>query len=135
MKPGRTWVAAVAFSLGALAWTAFHLDIVDSYPKPDQTLEGPPAEVWLEFSTAPDQMRSSFSVRGPAGAVELGAVAAGATPKILRADVKGPLAPGSYTVSWVGAPPGDHAVRGRFAFTVVPRPEVSQGAPPAPPGS
>ncbi|MDP2955815.1 MAG: copper resistance protein CopC [Longimicrobiales bacterium] len=118
MKPVRTWVAAVALFLAAVAWTVPHLDLVDSHPKPDQALAAPPTEVWLKFSTAPDLVRSTFSLQGPAGAVELGAVAAGSAPEILRAEVKGPVVPGSYTVSWVGVPPGEHAVRGRFTFTV-----------------
>lgn len=84
MKPGRSWIAALALPLATVAWTAFHLDLVDSYPKADQTLAAPPSEVWLRFSTAPDIARSSFSARGPGGAVELGAVATGGAPGALN---------------------------------------------------
>ena len=64
--------------------------------------------------------RTSFSVRGPGGDVSLGDVTQGEgdEAKVLRAEVTGPMPPGSYTVSWVGAPPDDHPVRGRFGFSI-----------------
>lgn len=106
-------------ALSTLAgWTLVHLELKSSFPAADQALESPPAEIWLEYSVVPDMERSSFSVRGPAGIVALDSIRAGEKPEVLKAAVKGPMPAGAYTVSWVGAPMGDHAVRGRFTFRV-----------------
>ena len=109
---------AVTASAVLVAWTAFHLELTDSHPKAGQTMVEAPAEIWLRFSVVPDTARSSFSVRGPEGNVALGDIAPGASPEVLRAPVAGPMPAGTYTVSWVGAPMDDHAVRGRFTFTI-----------------
>jgi methionine-rich copper-binding protein CopC len=95
-----------------------HLELVDSYPKEEQVLTESPAEIWLRFSVAPDMEQTSFSVRGPDGSVELGTIAVGDASEVIRATVTGELGAGEYTLSWVGAPPDDHAVRGRYTFTV-----------------
>ena len=102
------------------AWTLFHIELVDSLPRADQVLDAAPKEVWLEFSTNPDTARSTFSIRGPAGGVDLGEVVMDAEddPTVLKAVVEGEMPPGAYTVSWVAAPMEDHAVRGRFSFTI-----------------
>jgi methionine-rich copper-binding protein CopC len=117
-KAASALLLAVAILSG---WTVRHLDLKASFPEADAALAQAPAEIWLEFSVAPDMARTSFSVRGPAGNVELGPVTAGAKPEIIKAAVKGATPPGSYTVSWAGAPPNDHVVRGRFTFTVAAR--------------
>lgn len=109
---------ALIVALGLIGWKAFHLELTDSFPKADEVLKTSPAEVWLEFSVVPDLARTSFSVRGPAGKVDLAPIAAGSSPKTLKAKVNAPLGNGEYTVSWVGAPLDDHTVRGRFSFTV-----------------
>jgi len=100
------------------ARTLVHLEVKASFPGADAILEEPPGEIWLEFTAVPDAARSSFSVRGPAGHVALDSIRAGAKPEVLTAAVIGPMPAGTYTVSWVGAPLGDHTVRGRFAFRV-----------------
>lgn len=100
------------------AWSLFHLDLVDSLPRAEQVLEAAPEVVWLEFSAAPDLSRSTFSIRGPEGRVELSDMEVGEKEEVLQARVVGPMLPGVYTLSWVGAPLDDHPVRGRFEFTV-----------------
>jgi len=114
-KAVTTLVLALAVLVG---WTAFHLELNGSFPEADATVAESPAEIWLEFSVAPDMARTSFSVRGPVGNVELGEVVNGAKPEVVKAAVKGPMPAGTYTVSWAGAPANDHVVRGRFTFTV-----------------
>lgn len=109
---------ALALPLLAAATGAFHLDLVDSHPKADQVVETSPAEIWLKFSVEPDMEQTSFSIRGPAGTVELGEIVKGDSPEIIKAPVTASLAPGSYTLSWVGAPMDDHPVRGRYSFEV-----------------
>ncbi len=99
-------------------WTAFHLELQASHPAADAVLEEAPTEIWLHFSVVPDMERTSFSVRGPAGAVKLGDIVVGDEPQIVKAVVEGEMPAGAYTLSWVGAPPDDHTVRGRFAFSI-----------------
>lgn len=113
-----TTAAALVLALATAGWTAFHIELSSSHPQAEQTLEEAPTEVWLRFSVQPDTARSSFSIRGPEGRVELGEIVVGDEPEVLRADVVGALPAGDYTVSWVAAPMDDHAVRGRFGFTV-----------------
>ena len=107
-----------ALSLLLLAWTPLHLELWDSFPDEDEVLDEAPNEVWLEFSVAPDMTRSSFSVRGEEGAVELGEIEVGDKEEVLRAPVLGEMPAGTYTVSWIAAPADDHTVRGRFDFTI-----------------
>jgi len=117
----RTAIAGIVLIAGVVllaGWTAFHLELAASYPEADQSLAEAPTEIWLQFSVTPDMERSSFSVRGPDGKVDLGEISVGESSDIVRADVTGSMAPGSYTLSWVGAPLEDHAVRGRFTFSV-----------------
>lgn len=104
--------------LALAAAVPMHLELVDSYPEEAQVLTDSPAEIWLRFSVAPDMEQTSFSVRGPDGSVDLGEIAAGDEAEVIRATVVGELEAGEYTLSWVGAPPDDHAVRGRYTFSV-----------------
>jgi methionine-rich copper-binding protein CopC len=102
------------------AWTLFHIELRASSPAADQVLEGAPQEIWLEFSTTPDTARSTFSVRGPDGAVQLDTIRWNAEdePAILRAKVMGEMPPGDYLISWVAAPVDDHGGRGRISFSI-----------------
>lgn len=118
MPPRRLIPGLFVLPLILGAWTTFHLDLVDSLPKEDQVLEEAPEVVWLEFSAAPDMSRSSFSIRGPEGGVELGEMEVGDKEEVIRARVVGDMPAGAYTLSWVGAPMDDHTVRGRFEFTI-----------------
>jgi methionine-rich copper-binding protein CopC len=111
MNQRRLIPALFAVTLILGAWTTFHLDLVDSLPKEDQVLEEAPEVVWLEFSAAPDMSRSSFSIRGPEGGVELGEMEAGDEEEVIRARVVGEMPAGR-------APIDDHTVRGRFDFTI-----------------
>lgn len=119
MRTRSTAAVVLLLASAALAgWVPFHLELNASFPEADAVVTEAPTEIWLEFSVAPDMGRTSFSVRGPDGNVELGAVTAGGKPEVVKAAVKGAMPAGSYTVSWAGAPLNDHVVRGRFAFTV-----------------
>jgi methionine-rich copper-binding protein CopC len=111
---------ALTASLVFLGWTAFHLELSASFPEADAVLLESPSEVWLQFSVVPDTARTSFSVTGPDGSVALGEIRQGEgdAEKVLRAEVSAPMPPGSYMVSWVGAPMDDHTVRGRFSFSI-----------------
>lgn len=114
----RMTLAVAGLPLLLLAATPFHLDLLDSFPDEEEVLTEAPETVWLEFSGPPDMSRSSFSVRGPDGAVSLGEIQVGEQPEVIQANVQGAMPPGTYTVAWVAAPMDDHAVRGRFEFSV-----------------
>lgn len=111
-------LAALALPLLLAASAPLHLELVDSHPKADAVVEEPPTEIWLRFSVEPDMEQTSFSVRGPSGAVELGEIAKGEGPEVIRAALVEPMGDGEYTLSWVGAPADDHPVRGRYTFTI-----------------
>ena len=108
-------LAAVLLLVG---WIPFHLELESSYPEADAALEEAPSQIWLRFSVEPDMERTSFSVRGPQGVVELGAIATGEEARIIVAEVVGEMPAGNYTLSWIGAPMDDHTVRGRFDFAI-----------------
>lgn len=116
----RTRLGALVLSLTLIlgGWKALHIELTESFPAEDQVVAEVPSEMWLRFSVEPDTARSSFSVRGPEGRVELGDVSVRESSEVLRAEVIGPMPAGEYTVSWIAAPLDDHTVRGRYGFTV-----------------
>ncbi|MFW6201260.1 MAG: copper resistance CopC family protein [Gemmatimonadota bacterium] len=124
----RLTVSAIATAalVGATALTAaadLHLELRDSRPEADAALERPPEQVRLWFNVAPDTSRTTVSLRGPNGSIEMGKIQTTDDPTSVVAPVLGEDLPaGAYTVVWVGAEPGDHTVRGRFEF------EVASGA-------
>ena len=68
--------------------------------------------------------QAQVTVTDAAGAkAALSPVKAGPEENTAMADLTAPLAPGSYTISWVSGSPDGHVVRGKLAFSV--------GAPPA----
>jgi len=76
-----------------------------------------PSEIWLRFNQPLDVAKCGVGVRGPNGAVELAKVVL--TDSVsMSAKIPTALPPGEYTVSWLGTPIDDHAVRGRYKFTV-----------------
>lgn len=102
------------------AWTVFHIELRASFPAAEQVLEEKPQQIWLEFSATPDTARSSFSVRGPDGGIQLDTIrwSAEESPAVLRAKVLGEMPPGDYLISWIAAPVDDHGGRGRISFSI-----------------
>ena len=119
VRTPRTARILAALSLGfiALGAAGFHLTLIDSRPKEGATLTEAPSEIWLRYNEAPDPARSGISLRGPDGAVKLAKVQAPDSLS-LSATIPDPLTPGEYTVSWMATPKADHAVRGRYKFTI-----------------
>ena len=116
MKRGLTLglLAASAVLIGA---SSFHLTLIDSKPREDAVVAESPSEIWLRFNQALDVTKCGIGVRGPNGTVELAKVTL--TDSVsMSAEIPTPLPPGEYTVSWLGTPLADHAVRGRYKFTV-----------------
>jgi methionine-rich copper-binding protein CopC len=116
MKLGATLTLSVA-TLMLTGAAYMHLTLVDSRPKEGATVAESPTNIWLRYNQRPDVSRSGISVRGPDGAVALGK-AEQADSLSLSAKVMMALEPGEYTVSWLAAAYDDHAIRGRYKFTV-----------------
>ena len=113
----RRLLALAALPLVFAGWTVLHIEVDAAYPAVDSTTTAPDS-IWIDFSTTPDPDRSSFSIRGPDGAVQLGEIRIGEDPEFMHARVEGAMPDGTYTVSWIAAPMDDHTVRGRYEFTV-----------------
>ncbi|UCD25195.1 MAG: copper resistance protein CopC [Gemmatimonadota bacterium] len=116
MKLGLT-AGLIAVSAVLVGASSFHLTLIDSRPKEGAVLAESPPEIWLRFNQPLDIGKCGIGVRGPTGAVEL-AKPALADSVSMSAKFSATLAPGEYTVSWLGTPINDHAVRGRYKFTV-----------------
>ena len=115
---------AAALLVLPAAVPARHLRLVKSAPAADTSLAASPAAITLWFSQAPTLRLTRISVTDAAGAkAALSPVKAGPEENTAMADLTAPLAPGSYTISWVSGSPDGHVVRGKLAFSV--------GAPPA----
>lgn len=118
MKSLRRFLTVAALPALVAGWTVLHIEVDAAFPAVDGSVATAPDSVWIDFSTTPDPERSSFSIRGPAGAVALTDMRIGENPEFMHARVEGSMPAGTYTVSWIAAPMDDHTVRGRYEFTV-----------------
>jgi copper transport protein len=110
-------IGLVVASTVLIGASSFHLTLIDSKPREDAVVAESPSEIWLRFNQALDVTKCGIGVRGPKGAVELAKVTL--TDSVsMSANIPAALPPGEYTVSWLGTPLDDHAVRGRYKFTV-----------------
>jgi methionine-rich copper-binding protein CopC len=108
---------AVVLVAGAFATLALaHNKLMKTEPAGGAVLKTSPAHVELWFAEKPDPAVSKIAVKGPAGAIELGATRS--TDKSLVADVKGVLGDGQYTVSWQTSGDDGHVSKGEFGFRV-----------------
>lgn len=97
-----------------------HTRLLRSSPPNDSTLAAPPLSITLWYSS-PVQLRLS-RMRLTDGA---GATITLSPPRLasdsataLIADVKGPMKPGSYLLSWTATSRDSHAIKGSFRFRV-----------------
>jgi methionine-rich copper-binding protein CopC len=116
MRLGIT-LTLVAASLASAGAAYVHLTLIDSRPKEASVIAESPPEIWLRFNQRLDLSKSSIAMRGPGGAVKLDKPVA-PDSLAMSAKLKESLGPGEYTVSWLATPYEDHAVRGRYKFTV-----------------
>lgn len=119
----RAVVLAVILAVGALASPAvalMHLELERSAPAADEQLAAAPEELRLWFSQKPEPAVSMIRVDGPAGAVELGDITAGAANDLAIA-LPASLPAGAYTVTWRTSSGDGHPIRGSFGFTVTGR--------------
>lgn len=119
MKRIARRLVVFGFPLLLGTWVAGrHLELLNSYPKKDQTIASAPIDVSLVFSESADSARSSISLQGPSGAVALGPIRVQDEKLVLLAKVQGAMPAGTYTVSWATAAPDDDLVKGSFRFTL-----------------
>lgn len=106
-------LAGGPFSTRALA----HNQLLKTQPTAHVTLKTAPTYVEFWFAEKPDMTVTKIAIKGPSGAVEIGAVHAMAGNTVM-ADFKGQLAAGEYTVSWQTAGDDGHISKGEFDFNV-----------------
>jgi copper resistance protein C len=95
-----------------------HLELLSSDPQKDQSIARPPIDIALVFSESVDSARTTVTLDGPSGKVELGPVRLQDEALVVLAKVTGRVGAGIYTVSWVAAAPEMDPVKGSFRFTV-----------------
>ena len=110
---GLLFLAAGPFSNLAVA----HNRLLKTEPAAQAALKTAPARVQFWFFEKPDLTITKITVKGPAGAVDVGPAHA-VSEKVVAADFKGKLPAGAYTVSWQTAGDDGHISKGVFSFTV-----------------
>lgn len=100
------------FSSPALA----HNKLLKTDPAAKAELSAVPARVQFWFEEKPDMTVTKIVVKGPSGIVET--TVHPVSEKVLAADFKNKLTPGTYTVSWQTAGDDSHISKGEFSFTV-----------------
>ncbi len=113
-------VAAIAVVTGATHATSVrHLKLDRAEPAIGGTVTTAPTAIRLFFSQAPQMKGTSIRVvDAKEQAVHLADAHADAKDgKIVIADVKGVVAPGTYTVAWRAMARDGHVIKGDFRFT------------------
>lgn len=129
MKPSpvyrlsRLFVQVVVFAhvMTLLSLTAFaHAKLIRSQPRPNETVSVAPRVIELWFSEELEPRFNTIEVKNQAGnLVTLGEVVLAEDNKKAQVEVE-QLTPGVYTVEWKALSADQHAMRGRFSFTVAP---------------
>lgn len=94
-----------------------HNRLLKTEPPAQAALKTAPMRIQFWFFEKPDLAITKITVKGPAGAVDVGPAHA-VSEKVIAADFKGKLAAGAYTVNWQTAGDDGHISKGVFSFTV-----------------
>ena len=113
-------VLLLALLLLLVASKPRHLELLSSTPQKDQTVGSAPIDIALIFSESVDSARTTVSLQGSTGAVELAPIRLQDEGLVVLAKVVGPASGGTYTVSWNAAAPGEDPIKGTFRYTVRP---------------
>lgn len=103
---------------------AWHLHLKRAEPGVNDTVATAPKVVRLWFTETPEAVGARVTLTGPGGtAIALGkpAVESGDDAP-LAAEVKGPMAPGTYQVAWRAMAKDGHTMGGTFRFVLRPAP-------------
>ena len=118
MKRLPTGLLLLALPLLLVASKPRHLELLSSAPKKDQTVGSAPIDIALIFSESVDSARTSVSLQGPTGAVEMAPIRLQDEGLLVLAKVMGTATAGTYTVSWEAAAPAEDPIKGTFRYTV-----------------
>lgn len=94
-----------------------HATLEKAEPAAGAVITAPPPHLRLWFNENVDLPVSAVSLKGPAGAVQIGKVQA-VEPKCLIALVTGSMVDGAYTVAWQTAGDDGHTEKGTVTFTL-----------------
>jgi uncharacterized membrane protein YkgB/methionine-rich copper-binding protein CopC len=132
----RVGVMVAALMIGALPLGISRartgsMDVVASYPKPNDVVDGSMFQISLRFDLPVDHKRSTLTLRSREGVLQL-------RPRLESApnylfSIAGPLAPGAYELVWEARLSGGQTRRGTIPFTVKSsQPSASDETPRAP---
>ena len=113
------------FSIALLGAGAafFHTHLAASFPKADQVLHAPPAEIALTFTARPEVPLTKITLlRADSTAVKLDRAKAGKDTLTVTARVPAALPAGGYIVVWRTASRDGHVVRGSYHFSYTTHP-------------
>lgn len=127
-------IIAVGVTLGWSGVASAHTDFDSSVPTDQATVEGPLAEVTVNFTNPAVESGSGFELLDPSGTVSVPSSidATDGTSFVLRFDP--PLTAGTYGVRWKVQAGDAHPIEGSFRFDVT-EPELAVAPPIATPPS
>jgi methionine-rich copper-binding protein CopC len=109
--------AALAVTLLAPQLALAHAVLVDSTPKPNETVHGPSLHIDLKFNSRVDGARSTVQLAAPDGAVRTLEVSTQTSPNEIVTHAED-LRKGSYTLRWQALASDGHITRGQIPFQV-----------------
>lgn len=116
-RRSKRYLQLAAMLVLAIPAALAHTAPVSMTPAANSTVSAPPA-VTIHFSGALEPKFSSLTVTDAAGhTVNKEASKVGADTKVMTVALP-PLAPGVYTVHWVGVSTDTHREQGDYKFTV-----------------
>jgi methionine-rich copper-binding protein CopC len=115
-----TPIAAAALVLAGAAHA--HPLPKDASPAPNAVLAASPTSIRITFSEGLVGRFSGLEIVDQAGrkADAAAATVDPSNPKILVATLRGPLAPGAWTVAWHAVGDDTHRTSGRYGFKILP---------------
>ena len=116
-----TLALAAGVTLAIAGQATAHAHLMSARPAAGGTVTTAPTELDLGFSEGVTLRFTGVTVTGPAAAVPTGAARLGPPgDTALVVPLKGPLAPGLYTVEWHALATDGHKTEGRYTFTISP---------------
>ena len=114
----RQTILAVVLLIGMPTFVLAHAKLIRSQPKAKEVLSQPPKLIELWFNEALEPGLNTIEVKDQQGnRVDRGQVTLSEENKKAQIEL-GELKPGVYTVVWKSLSADQHAIRGRFSFSV-----------------
>ncbi len=109
--------AALAVSLLFPQLALAHAVLVDSTPKPNETIHGSTLQIDLKFNSRVDAARSTVQLATDDGSVRTLDLSSQTSPNEIDTHAEG-LSKGSYTLRWQALSSDGHISRGQIPFQV-----------------